>query len=409
MKKRFVFSILCISLMIVFLISCGFTLASWRVQNSTVNSITMGSVKGRIVEEYNQGQTVFPAATVNKKVQVENTGTMDVVVRVKVEKAWGDYREKDGKLVINPNLKTDNILIEYNTKDWMYKDDGYFYFKDVLKTGKITSSLFDSFTIDGKNTGGEYKNKNADIIVTMELVQAAYHGLSYWGMSFVDLGVTYTQNQEIPIVTSVDFKNPTEGFVFAVNDGDLFANFKNFTPGESRSQEITVTNSWNKKTEIFLNAEYVEQIANDETYNLVEKLLHENAIINISDATGKLIYSGAVYGSYDIDSKGTDSMKYPISLGTFESGETKTLYVSLYLSKNMNNEYKDLLGLVKWVFSAEGSQSDIDVPKTGDYSYVILYSCISVISAAIFIILLKNQRKKLQKHKIQIKRSINLF
>lgn len=370
-------------------------MASFHSKGSTVNNITLASVKGSIIEEYEQGQTVYPADVVNKKVQVKNTGTADAVVRVKIEKAWGNYRESDGTLAVNPDLNTDNILIEYNTDNWLYRSDGYFYYKGVLTPGEITTSLFDSFKIDGKNTGGEYKNKNADIIVTTELVQAAYQGLSFWGSSFEDLGIKYTETQQVPIVTTVNFKNPDEGFVFALNDGDLFANFKDLVPGETRSQEITVTNSWNNETEIFLNAEYIRQQAkDDETYALIEKLLREKAIISITDSKGNIIYSGAVYGNYDIISNGNNSMKNPISLGSFKPGETKSLYVNLSVDKNTDNNYKSLLGSVKWVFSAEGTSSGIDIPQTGNDLNTVIYAFATLMSAAILIFLVYFNHKK---------------
>ncbi|MGN1456874.1 MAG: LPXTG cell wall anchor domain-containing protein [Acutalibacteraceae bacterium] len=395
MKKRTVFSVLCISLIAVFLFSGGLTLASFKTRSSTVNNITLASVKGSIIEEYEQGQTVYPADVVNKKVQVKNTGTADAIVRVKIEKAWGDYRESDGTLAVNPSLSTDNILIEYNTDNWLYKSDGYFYYKGVLTPGEITPSLFDSFEIDGKNTGGEYKNKNADIIVTTELVQAACDGISFWGTTFEDLGIKYTESQQVPIVTTVEFKNADVGFVFELNDGDLFANFKDLMPGETRSQEITVTNSWNKETEIFLNAEYIRQQAeDDETYALIEKLLREKATISITDGKGNIIYSGAVYGNYDVNSNGNNSMKNPISLGSFKPNETKSLYVNLSVDKNTDNNYKALLGSVKWVFSAEGTSSDIDIPKTGNDLNTVIYAFVTLISAVVLIFLVYFSRKK---------------
>ncbi|MGN0469370.1 MAG: hypothetical protein ACI4GV_00470 [Acutalibacteraceae bacterium] len=370
-------------------------MAFFNTRSSTVNNITLASVKGSIIEEYEQGQTVYPADVVNKKVQVKNTGTAEAVVRVKIEKAWGDYRESDGTLAVNPSLSTDNILIEYNTDNWLYKSDGYFYYKDVLTPGEITPSLFDSFKIDGKNTGGEYKNKNADIIVTTELVQAACDGISFWGTSFEDLGIKYTETQQVPIVTTVEFKNPDDGFVFAVNDGDLFANFKDLMPGETRSQKITVTNSWNNETEIFLNAEYIRQQAeDDETYALIEKLLRENATISITDGKGNIIYSGAIYGNYDIIPNGNNSMKNPISLGSFKPGEIKNLYVNLSVDKNTDNNYKTLLGSVKWVFSAEGVSSGIDIPTTGNNLNTVMYAFITLISAVVLIFLVYFSRKK---------------
>lgn len=421
MKKFAVYPILCAASICTFLLSSGMTYASWQSQGETVNKISMASVKGQIVEEYDQNQVVYPNATVDKIVQVKNTGTVDAVPRVKIEKAWGDSRDENGKLLINPDLSTENIEITYNTEKWTYdSNDGYFYYKEVLKPGDITDSLFDSFTVNGEITGGEYKNKQADIIVNMELIQAAGNGLTFWDTSFEELGIIYKQTNQIEIDTTVLFKNPDDGFSFDVNEGDLFADFKDLVPGESRNQLVTVTNNWNQSTEIFLWADFVDQIqATDDTRELINKLLKEYAYIVITDDSGNIIYSGAVWGSPDIDSEGTDSMKYPYSLGIFKSGETKNLNVSLYLDPQTDNEYKELLGLIKWVFRASGDESisptepadepatasstdttnvgnriDSVNPSTGSSVQLGIFGMISIISFALIPVTYKKSKRK---------------
>lgn len=410
MKKSTLYSALCIVFMCSFLFSSVMSFASWKSQGDTINKITIESVKGCIEEEYEQNQVVFPNGTVDKVVKVKNTGTADAMIRIKVEKVWGDGRDENGKLIINPKLDTDNIVIHYNTEKWVYNaEDGYYYYMQVLKPGEVTSSLFDSFTVNGNITDGRYKNKHADIVVSMEMVQAAGGGLSYWGTSFETLGIVYKQQVQTDIITKVDFTNPKEGFSFAVNDGDLFANFKNLIPGESRSQIVEITNKWNKEVEIFLWAEYTEQSqATDKTRELIKKLLHENAVIVITDDNGKIIYKGAVWGNPDIDSNGTDSMKYPISLGLFAENQTKKLNVSLYLDSQTDNKYMELTGLIKWVLSAEGTDTQdrdepkkiitekihtTDSPKTGDSSGVFLYGVTATISFILMIVTLRKAKK----------------
>lgn len=368
MKKFAVYPILCAASICTFLLSSGITYASWKSQGETVNKISMASVKGQIVEEYDQNQIVYPNATVDKIVQIKNTGTVDALPRVKIEKVWGDSRDENGKLLTDPDLNTDNIEITFNTEKWTYNlADGYFYYTEVLKPGDITDSLFDGFTVNGEDTGGEYKNKQADIIVNMELIQADGNGLAYWDTSFEELGIIYKQTSQIEIITTVVFNNPDDGFSFDVNEGDLFADFKNLVPGESRSQLVTVTNNWDKSAEIFLWADFIDQTqATDDTRALIDKLLKEYATIVITDDGGNVIYSGAVWGNPDIDSKSADSMKYPYSLGIFLSGETKNLHISLSLDSQMDNEYRELLGLIKWVFSASGDESQISSTEPAD-------------------------------------------
>lgn len=371
MKKFAVYPILCAASICTFLLSSGITYASWKSQGETVNKISMASVKGQIVEEYDQNQIVYPNATVDKIVQIKNTGTVDALPRVKIEKVWGDSRDENGKLLTDPDLNTDNIEITFNTEKWTYNSaDGYFYYTEVLKPGDITDSLFDSFTVNGEDTDGEYKNKQADIIVNMELIQADGNGLAYWDTSFEELGIIYKQTSQIEIITTVVFNNPDDGFSFDVNEGDLFADFKNLVPGESRSQLVTVTNNWDKSAEIFLWADLIDQTqATDDTRALIDKLLKEYATIVITDDGGNVIYSGAVWGNPGIDSKSADSMKYPYSLGIFLSGETKNLHISLSLDSQMDNEYRELLGLIKWVFSASGDESQISSTEPADEPY----------------------------------------
>ncbi len=409
MKKRIIIPALCLISLALFLISGSLTFASWYVRSETVNKLTTAGVSGKVTEEYEQDRTVYPGSRVNKKVQVKNTGNADVMVRVHIEKVWGDSRDKNGRVIPNTTLSTDNIKISFHTENWLLRDDGYYYYMSVLAPGETTPSLFDGFTIDGKKTNGKYKNKNADIIVRMEMVQAEYHGLSYWGTSFAELGITYKGTEHIPIMTTAEFNNPTDGFTFTANGGDLFSEFKNLTRGDCRSQFISVANNWDRKTEIFLSAEYIDQsYATEDNYKSIIDLLHKYAIINITDQYGTLIYSGPVYGNTDIDSQGTNSMKYPISLGTFFPGEAKYLNVSLYIDTAMDDNCNDLLALVKWVFTAQNSSTDAGDPYggsgglwggdfytflTGEQGQPLLYAVITLLSGVLFIILAKKNRK----------------
>ncbi len=406
MKKRIVIPVLCLISLSLFLLSGSLAFASWYVRSDTLNKLTTSAVAGQVMEEYEQDRTVYPGAWVNKRVQVKNTGNADVMVRVHIDKVWGSRRDKNGRVVPDPSLNTDNIKISFHTEKWLLRDDGYYYYMAVLAPGETTPCLFDGFTVDGKMTTGKYKNKNADIIVRMEMVQAEYHGLSYWGTSFAELGISYKGTEHIPIMTTVEFNNPTDGFTFTANGGDLFSEFKDLVRGDCRSQFISVANNWDRKTEIFLSAEYTEQsFATEDSYKSIIDLLHKYATINITDQYGTLIYSGPVYGNTDIDSKGTDSMKYPISLGSFLPGEVKYLNVSLYIDTNMGDSCDDLLALVKWVFTAQNistdsydpygnsSGGDIYTFLTGEQSRPILYAAITLISGIAFVILIRKNRK----------------
>ena len=356
MKKSVNKIVLCIAVIgALLLCSVGTVFALWVSEGETVNKINMNSyVEGKIIEEYEEA-VVYPGADVTKIVQVKNTGNIDALPRVKIEKAWG-VKGEDGKLIPDDTLNPDYIIIEYNTVDWIGKreaDGYYFYYNHVLEPKEITKPLFNGFTVSEK-ADGSYKNKYANIVVNMEIIQAGGGGLSYWNAE--EIGVEhYVENKQKPIKTTVEFLNPTDGFAFAINGGDLFSNFKNLIPGCTRSQIIEVTNKWNQEVELSLRADFIEQAhATAATRELINDLLHEYATIVITDENKTVIYDGPVWGSPDKDSTGTDSMKYPHSLGSFSGKESKNLNVSLSLSPDMNNEHMELLGLIKWIFRAEG-------------------------------------------------------
>lgn len=403
--KRKGYILLCLSLAAVFAVSAaGTTLAVWRKVNTSDHVVNTAAVTGKIVEQYDGAEGIYPGRTTEKVVNVQNTGTADSVVRIKVEKAWGAERDEDGSLAVDESVPTDNILIDYNTEYWQYdEEDGYFYYKGVLKPGETTAEpLFKEFTIDKLTTGPEYAGLTADIWVKMECVQAAFGGSSIWDKSFDDLGIAYTEPEKEQMVTKVEFQNPANGFVFTPTDEtsytvsvqDLFYNFKNLLPGETVSQTITVTNGYSQETEIFLRAEDMEQSLSPEQAELVDRLLREYAVIVVTDETGNTIYNGPIWGNLDGAGSNPSTMKNDVSLGKFAAGQTKNLNVQLQIDPEMGNEYQELWGLIRWVWSAEGAETSTTPPQTGDNSNIALFGSIAGVSAASLIVMLLLGRKK---------------
>ena len=366
MKKRTLFLLLCSSLAFIFVSSTVMTTyAAWSVQNDTTNQVSMGSVQVKLLEEYEQGQSLMPGITADKKVWAKNTGELDIVVRMKITKAWGTPGPND-KFVKDPSLSTDNILIPYNKEHWLYNEnDDFYYYKGVLAPGEVTPALFEKFTLTLENSN-DYRNKHANITVTVECVQAQGGGISIWDMSFEKLGVVYKEPTQPGIVARVNFVSPGAGFSFPDNNGDLFAAFKLLAPGGTRTQAVQVINQWNEPVEIFLWAAVTEQtLAKPEDMALVNQLLREYSYLTVTEGAAKL-YEGSVWGNPTLDSTGTDSMRYPRSLGVFQPGAGKTLKLDLKLDERMDNKFRDLAGLVDWYFSAAGSNGAEPTTKPGD-------------------------------------------
>lgn len=393
--KKNIIGFLMIGILFVLSIT-GTAYAAWKVTGTSVNVINTSGVRAQILEDYDRPGAVYPGNTIKKVVQVQNTGDSACIVRVKVEKAWGTGRDASGSLITDETYSTDNILIAYNTEYWIYEEsDGYYYYKGVLEAGETTkAALFEGFTVE-ETTGNEYMGLEADIYVKMECVQAAAEGLSVWNKSYTDLGIVYTAAEAEQTVTKVSFNGESAGFSFAPESTDLFANFKNLLPGETRSQTTEVINTTKDSVKIFLRAEDIEQsLAADGTIEQVAELLQKYVTITVTDQKGALLYSGAIWGEPYAGDSNPESMRYDISLGDFAAGETKQLNVQLQADPDMGNAYQELWGLIKWTWTAEGAKTQSTSTdssgktgsvKTGDLSLLVVFIILTVISGTLLI------------------------
>lgn len=266
----------------------------------------------------------------------------------------------------------------------------------MLAPGETTAvPLFESFTVDG-SLGNDYSGMHADIKVDMECVQAGGNGISAWGKSLEGLGIEYNPSAPLLPDIEVDFISPDDGFEFNAYEGDLFVNFKNLIPGDYRSEILRVDNSYSEPTEIFLRAEMLEQThATPETLEYINKLLTEYAVVTITAQDGKVVYAGPVWGALgSADASGT--MKNNLSLGIFAPKSGKNFTVELTLSPEMGNEYKELLGVVKWVFEASGVSGDYNPqepspPDTGVYTELYPYFAAMLVSGILAVMLFKKR------------------
>lgn len=112
---------------------------------------------------------VMPGMSVSKIVQVKNTGSADAFVRLRVEKSLTLETKEAGDAAV--------MEIDFNTADWLYGEDGYWYYKIPLKAGETTAPLFSEVLFD-KEAGNLYQNARAAISIAAHAVQAANNGAS---------------------------------------------------------------------------------------------------------------------------------------------------------------------------------------------------------------------------------------
>lgn len=407
MKKYTILALITACLFLISLVNVSFAVK--KAVGTSTNIIETSTVQGKIVNEYETAVQVYPGNTIKDIVHIKNTGTSACVVRVKVDKAWGTRREEDGKLIIDSSVSTDNILISFNNATWVYDDkSGYFYYNSVLYPEQLTSEpLFDSFHIT-KETDNHYADLTADILINLECLQATEDAVSVWDKlpdDFQNMPSGYNK----PKPTKVNYIGIDKGFSFEALDNDLFYNFKQLLPGETRNQLIEVANISTRKTEIFLRADSISIPTDEKQQQLVEKMLREYASIKIYNGE-ILIYEGPVSG---------DSMKQDISLGVFEPGAYKELSVQLQMDTAMGNQYQDLWGAVTWIWSAQeddngqsieqpgekpGVRPDpgypgVRTPKTGESLGIYIWAMLTLLSAILFVFCIT----KIKRQKISVK------
>ncbi|MDO5540166.1 MAG: BsaA family SipW-dependent biofilm matrix protein [Eubacteriales bacterium] len=373
----------------VFLVGTGF--AYWERIGNSLNILTMSSYKAEIVEKYRIPSHVNPAESVEKSVNVKNSGTVDILVRAGVKKVFGTRNGEE--FIEDKNLDGEMIEIKFASKYWQEGKDGWFYYKDILKAGEMTKEpLMDSYRLSEK-AGNEYKGKEGHIVVTMESVLADENGADIWGTEIKQLGIVWPDAPSGK-ETIVKYCGKEEGFEIQGDGTDLFAMFKNLTPGCSRIQKIEILNSSKENIEIFLHAEEIKQPGiSDQQTELIRKLLQDHAMIELQEEND-VLYSGAAGKKFREDGENGK-----ISLGNFSPGQKKILTVKLTLSPEMDNRFQSLTAKVKWIFSARGEDGTTvktEVPVTGDGTEIenwilCLWAGITVFTVAIW---LKGRRRK---------------
>lgn len=154
--------ILLVSLLLTLCIAVGITLAYVIDKTGQVeNAFNGGNVTVTVVEE-------FPDSKVKKDVQIENTGDVDVYIRVKLNFTW--VSETDSSTVYStvPVENTDYVItygdkvetaenpVDTNPK-WVKGDDGFWYYTSpVAPKGKTEILIGECKLTDDANIPDGY-------------------------------------------------------------------------------------------------------------------------------------------------------------------------------------------------------------------------------------------------------------
>lgn len=183
MKRK----MLALSLIVICLAtSIGGSLAYYVSRDTAHNVITSGNVKIEVVEQQKQEDGtlveypkepisgVVPGTSVSKLVKVENTGSGEAWIRVRVDLDVALNENAPEKLPAGEKPDLSLIQVNYNGGKWIQnpaEGSNVWYYKEKVAPGKSTDVLLDSVSFSMK-MGNAYQGCTVNVKVNAEAVQA---------------------------------------------------------------------------------------------------------------------------------------------------------------------------------------------------------------------------------------------
>lgn len=189
--------------------------------------------------------------------------------------------------------------------------------------------------------------------------------------------------------SSVEYNNARE-FVFNPQDGDLFQDFKGIMPGDEKTQEIVIKNT---KADYPITVYLRSEIA-DEYKEFLDYIDFTVYYSKTKNGEKTQIQSGLASEEGNLT---TD-----VKLGTYMPNESGYITISIKAHPEMDNQYKNSIGKIKWIFTvSEGEKITDDgmipgsrpSPNTG-VTFVISGIAIGVIIVAVIILVALNKKNK---------------
>lgn len=162
------------------LISLGFggTWAYFTAKRNTRNVVTTGNIKLKILEWKDEAMTVpfrtedrpvvVPGSKSGKVVQAENTGSHDAWVRFRLNRK---IRLRSGVMAEDAS----SVRLVLNHEDWIAGEDGFCYYKRVLRPGERTEPVMTGIALDQQMTN-EFAESQIIVDVKLYGVQSVNNG-----------------------------------------------------------------------------------------------------------------------------------------------------------------------------------------------------------------------------------------
>ncbi len=182
----------------------------------------------------------------------------------------------------------------------------------------------------------------------------------------------------------------------------------NIQPGDSIKVKVSLKNTYKDKTDWYMTNEVLKTL--EDSVSVAEGGAY-TYILTYQNAAGQetVLYSSEVVGGEEDTSKegeglhqATNALEDYFYLDRLESGQTGVvqLYVQLE-GETQGNDYQDTLARLQMNFAVEKikEREVVKVVETGDTTPLILFSCLTLVSGVILLIMAMMYMKKSTKKK----------
>lgn len=172
MKKIKIGSILSIlSLLVV-----GSVYGFWHQELEHTNHLKADTIQAEIAENFTPQE---PEGTVDKEVSFQNKGSTDVFLRIAYVENWEKQGEAGETILLNNQLDGEDVSKKNwaanKEENWQDGEDGWFYYKHILKPGETTENVLESVSFPDyeQEKYQPYQEADYSLYFKVEMLQAS--------------------------------------------------------------------------------------------------------------------------------------------------------------------------------------------------------------------------------------------
>lgn len=239
--------------------------------------------------------------------------------------------------------------------NWILAEDGYFYYKEILETGKSVD-LFQGIKIPVDLTESAAESLFT-IKVDVDAIQSNnfdpdYDSSNPWG----EVQILECEKEGMYDINT--FKKP-DNKKFSItyegdsnklikNEDDFFMNFPVLLPGDTYTDTLLFTNDSNRKVNLYFRTASPEgtDLLNKVTLKITKQIGDNKEVIYDGDLRATKLYENML-------------------LTVIDKGKSGSLTYEIHVPEELQNPYSIMEDYVMWVFATDPI-AEIDAVKTGD-------------------------------------------